>query len=445
MHGERFGRMGFILASAGSAIGLGNIWKFPYMTGENGGGAFVIIYLLTITFIGLSLFLAEVVMGRLSRLDAVSAFEVLAPRHAGLWRYGGFMVFTGMLILAFYTIVIGWIFKYIYVTAFALPSSIKEASASFGGMVTSETALQILFFTVAFALTFWIVSKGVKKGIEKVNVILMPLLIIILLLLFAYAMSLDGFGKAASFLFSPDFSKVQSSSILAAVGHAFFTLSLGMGSIMAYAASMPKDENIVKASFMVAFLDTAVALVAGMVIFTFIFHFGAEPSQGPGLVFISLPPLFYQLGLAGNIIGVLFFTALAFAGITSAVSIVEPTVMYMTNRFKTSRKKALITIGVIVYVLGILALMSNIETLKAYATFFGKGFFDILDFTSSSILLPLGGMVIALFVGFVVDRTRLYGLLKPFMSDKLFNLWYFSIKYITPVGVFSVMVNKLFF
>ena len=445
MHGERFGRMGFILASAGSAIGLGNIWKFPYMTGENGGGAFVIIYLLTITFIGLSLFLAEVVMGRLSRSDAVSAFEVLAPSHANLWKYSGFMIFTGMLILAFYTIVIGWIFKYIYLSAFALPSSVEEAGASFGGMVTSETVPQILFFTLAFALTFWIVSKGVKKGIEKVNVILMPLLIIILLVLFAYAMSLDGFGQAATFLFSPDFSKVQSTSILAAVGHAFFTLSLGMGTIMAYAASMPKHENIVKASFMVAFLDTAVALVAGMVIFTFIFHFGAAPSQGPGLVFISLPPLFYQLGLMGNIIGVLFFTALAFAGITSAVSIVEPTVMYMTNRFNTSRQKALITLGSIVYVFGILALMSNIETLKEHVTFFGKGFFDILDFMSSSILLPLGGMVIAIFVGFMIDRTRLYGLLKPFMNDTLFKLWYFSIKYITPVGIFTVMVNKLFF
>jgi len=445
MHSIRFGRLGFILAAAGSAVGLGNVWKFPYMTGENGGGAFVLIYLLTITFVGLSLFLAETVMGRLSRGDTVSAFESLAKSHQHLWKYAGFIIITGMLILAFYTVVIGWIFKYIVLSFQNLPSSVDAAGALFGGMVTSDTSGQLFYFTLAFMLSFWIVSRGVKAGIEKVNLVMMPLLILILLTLLLYAMSLSGFGEAFSFLFKPDFSKLHSSSVLAAVGHAFFTLSLGMGSIMTYGASLPEKENLFRSSVMVAFIDTAIALVAGMVIFTFLFHFGAKPSQGPGLVFVSLPALLSSFGFLGNMIAVAFFVALAFAGITSAVSIIEPVVMYMVNRFHLSRFKALVILGVATYIMGVLALISNIETLKASVTFFGKGFFDILDFMSSSILLPLGGMLISLFVGFFMEKQKLQTLLLPYMSERLFMIWYVSIRYITPLGVLSVMLNKLFF
>lgn len=445
MNNIRFGRLGFILAAAGSAVGLGNIWKFPYMTGENGGGAFVLIYLLTITFIGLSLFLAESVMGRLSRGDTVSAFESLSTRYGHLWKFAGFIILTGVVILAFYTVVIGWILKYIVLSLGTLPTSVQDAGGLFGSMVSTDTSGQLFYFTLAFFITFWIVSRGIKAGIEKMNVVLMPLLIIILLVLFAYAMSLDGFGKAFSFIFMPDFSKIQSSSILAAVGHAFFTLSLGMGSIMTYGASLPEKENIVTSSVMVAFIDTAIALVAGMVIFTFIFHFGAQPSQGPGLVFVSLPALLSSLGFLGNIIAVSFFIALAFAGITSAISIVEPVVMYMINRFGFSRKKSLFLLGSVTYFMGLLALISNIESLQHYVTFFGKGFFDILDFMSSSIMLPLGGMMIAIFVGYFIDKRRLEELLLPYASQKVFAVWYFSIRFVTPLGVLSVMINKLFF
>jgi NSS family neurotransmitter:Na+ symporter len=445
MHGERFSKLGFVLAAAGSAVGLGNIWKFPYMTGENGGGAFVLIYLLTIVFIGLSVFLAESVMGRLSRGDAMSAFETLSQKNGQYWKYGGFMVFTGVIILSFYTIVIGWIFKYIYISATALPSTVDEAGGTFGSMVTTDTMGQMLFFTLAFAITFYIVAQGIKRGIERINLILMPLLVGILVILLFYAMTLDGFGESLRFLFVPDFSKVTSESILSAVGHAFFTLSLGMGTIMTYSASLPKDANMVKSSFSVAALDTAIALIAGMVIFTLIFSFNAEPSQGAGLVFISLPPLFYELGFLGNVIGLAFFVALAFAGITSAVSIVEPTTMYLINRFKMSRAKALTLLGVITYALGSMALISNIETLKGYVSFFGKGMFDILDFSSSSILLPLGGLVISLFVGHAIHKERLESLLGEHMSKGMFAFWYFSIRYVAPIGIASVMINQLFF
>jgi NSS family neurotransmitter:Na+ symporter len=292
-HVLRFSRLGFILAAAGSAVGLGNIWKFPYMTGQSGGGAFVIIYLLTITFIGLSLFIGEVLMGKASRNDTVSAFEELAPRHKQAWKYAGFMIFTGLFILSFYLVVIGWIFKYIVQSFYTLPSTGEGAGTLFKTMLTQDANTQFFYFNIAFFITVWIVTKGIKKGIEKANLILMPLLIGILIALFIYSTSLDGFSKAIEFLFMPDWSKAISSTvILKAVGHAFFTLSLGMGTIMTYAASLSKDTNIAKASASVALLDTLIALTAGVVIFSFMFNAGENPAGGPGLVFISLPAVF---------------------------------------------------------------------------------------------------------------------------------------------------------
>lgn len=441
----RFSRIGFILAAAGSAVGLGNIWKFPYMTGENGGGAFVLIYLLTITFIGLSLFIAEVILGKESRNDVVSAFEKLAPRQGYAWKYAGFMIVTGLMILSFYTVVIGWILKYIVTSITSLPTSVKEAGDAFGGMVTTEASSQFFYFNIAFFITIFIVAKGIKQGIEKVNLILMPLLIIILVALFFYAMTLDGFSQALSFLFLPDWSKVTDTTILQAVGHAFFTLSLGMGTIMTYAASLPKEANVLKASASVALIDTAIALVAGLVIFSFLFNGGAEPAAGPGLVFISLPPVFAEFGSLGNLFSFAFFAALGFAGITSAVSISEPAILYLTSRYNYSRFKSIVIIGISTYVLGTMALLSNVKEFAAYFTFGGKGTFDILDFTSSSIMLPLGGIVIAIFVGYILQRERVYSMLKNYMSDRVFSLWYFSIRYIAPIAILAIMVNKIFF
>ena len=441
----RFSKIGFILATAGSAVGLGNIWKFPYMTGVNGGGAFVLIYLLTITFIGLSLFIAEVILGKASRNDVVSSFETLAPKNKNLWKYAGFMIFTGILILSFYTVVIGWIFKYVVISISNLPTSVKLAGDMFGNMVTNEPLNQFIYFNIAFFITIWIVTKGIKQGIEKVNLILMPLLILILLALFLYATTLNGFGDAIKFLFMPNWSKISDTTILKAVGHAFFTLSLGMGTIMTYSASLPKDTNVLKASISVAVIDTTIALIAGMVIFSFLFNSGAEPSAGPGLVFISLPPIFSGFGFMGNIFSIAFFLALAFAGITSAVSIIEPTVLYMTSRFNYSRKKALFILSAATYILGNMALLSNVKDYASFVTFGGKGAFDILDYASSAILLPLGGIIIAIFVGYVLQKERVYAMLKDYMSDTLFSIWYFSIKYITPIAVLMVMINKIFF
>lgn len=439
----RFTRVGFILAAAGSAVGLGNVWKFPYMTGTNGGGAFVIVYLITILCIGVTLFLAEVAMGRLGRKDPVSAFRDLSPKGKKGWKYAGFIVFTPVLIASFYTIVMGWLFKYIVVSLSTLPSNAKDAGAMFGGMVSSDVVGQIIYFTIAFVITFFIVSRGLIKGIEKANIILMPLLFLILLGLMFYAMTLSGFGEAVNFLFIPDFSKLHASSILAAVGQAFFTLSLGVGTIMTYASALPEHDNLFKSSLVVAVLDTIIALIAGIMIFSFTFHFGLKPSEGAGLIFVTLPALFSEMGILGNIISFLLFVALAFAGITSAISMVEPSISYMENYLKISRFKALFVIGGAVYLLGLLALMSNISDLKEYVTYFGIGFFDILDKLTSMILMPIGGILICLFVGFVLDKTKLHDLFIEFMGERVFNVWLFFVRFIVPICVLAVMINQL--
>lgn len=445
MQTVRFSRVGFVLAAAGSAVGLGNIWKFPYMAGENGGGAFVLIYLATIIFIGVTLFLGEVVMGRMSRRDSVSAFRNLAPKNGNIWKYGGFMVFTGIMILSFYTVVLGWIFQYVIISLSSLPSSASTSGALFGAITGSNPLTQIFYFSIAFFLTFYIVSKGVKRGIERINVILMPLLVIILIVLFLYALNLEGFNQALGFMFTPDFSKINGTSILKAVGQAFFTLSLGVGSIMTYAASLPKEANLYRSSLAVASMDTFIALLAGVIIFTFTFHFGVEPSGGPGLVFVSLPPLFNEMGFLGNIISFLFFVALAFAGVTSAVSLVEPAISFIENNTMLTRLKGLVILGIATYSMGLLALLSKVENLKSYATFFNTGFFDILDFLTSSFLMPIGGILVAIFVGYFIPKEKLRTLLIPHMGEKVFKIWLFGIRYLVPLGVFGVMINKLFF
>lgn len=448
---SRFTRVGFILAAAGSAVGLGNVWKFPYMTGTNGGGAFVVIYLITILGIGVTLFLAEVAIGRLGRQDLVSAFRDLAPEGKKKWRFAGFMMITPLLIVSFYTVVVGWLIKYIVSSLNlgsifgVLPKSAKEAGSMFGGMISGSYIEQIIYFTIAFIVTFLIVSKGLIKGIEKANIILMPLLVIILVGLMFYSFTLSGIKEALEFLFIPDFSKIQPSSILAAVGQAFFTLSLGVGTIITYATALSEKDNLFKSSLMVAGLDTLIALIAGIMIFSFTFHFGIKPSEGPGLIFVTLPALFGEMGIVGNVISFLLFIALVFAGITSAISMIEPSASYMENSLKMSRGKALSILGVVVYILGILALLSNVEGAKEALSYFGIGFFDILDKITSSFLMPIGGILICIFVGYVMDKELLRGLFVQYMGEKFFSIWLFFVKFVAPICVLIVMANKLFF
>ncbi|MEA3228700.1 MAG: sodium-dependent transporter [Campylobacterota bacterium] len=442
MQVSNFSRMGFILAAAGSAVGLGNIWKFPYIAGEYGGGAFVLIYLLTVLVIGFSIMIAEMLIGYIGKKDTVTSFEELAPKHKHLWKLGGFQGLAGLFIMIFYSVVIGWIFNYIITSVTSLPTSVEEAESVFTTMLHTDIATQLLFHTVAFVWITYVLTKGIKGGIEKMNMFLMPMLMIILIGMFIYAMTLDTFSQAVSFMFFPDWSKIDSDAFVTAVGHAFFTLSLGMGAIMTYSASMEKDSNLVRNAFWVVFLDTSIAIIAGLMLFTFLYQYGSGPAKGPGLVFISLPAAFYEMGIIGNFFAVIFFIALAFAGLTSSVSLVEPMVQYFIDRFKWSRAKASISMGVFFWSFGIIALLSNIDGYKEALTWGDKNFFDWIDYITAAIMLPLGGLIMAIFVGFVIDKQKVGTIMKPQLGVA-YRAWYFTLRYITPIAMFIVMLNLM--
>jgi neurotransmitter:Na+ symporter, NSS family len=443
MNKNRFTRIGFILAASGSAVGLGNIWKFPYIAGDNGGGIFVLVYLATVFFIGMSIFIGEVLLGSNSHKDGVTTFETLAPKGKKYWKYSGFTFLTGFLILTFYSVVIAWIFNYIVLSINSLPTSFEASETAFLSFLKNDIYTQLSYFTLTFVIIAFTISKGVKKGIEKLNNMLMPALILILLGLLIYSIQLDGFMKAVNFMFYPNFEKFHSSSIIIAVGHAFFTLSIGMVTILTYAASLDKEVNIVKASIWVVIMDTLIAIVAGLIIFSITFTAGQEPGKGAGLVFITLPAIFSQMGTIGIYISLLFFIALAFAAITSAISILEPTVMYLVERKKIERKKATYGAALFAYIVGIFVLLSNTGSFSEILTFGSKNLFDWFDFISSAILMPLGGIAIAVFVGYVLDREVSRRALIPYMGERFFSIWLFIMRYVAPISVFIIMLKEI--
>lgn len=442
MQNIRFSRFGFILAAVGSAVGLGNIWKFPYVTGEYGGGAFVLVYLVTAIFIGFFVLIAELLIGKLGQSDAVSMFENLALKNKKIWKYAGFIIIVPLIILSYYSVVIGWIFHYIVISFSSLPSSVEESKNIFMTLLTSDVKTQLFYHTIVFVLVTAIILQGVKEGIEKINKILLPLLAFILTILFVYSISVDSFSDAVFFMFNPDFTKLSSTAVIVAIGQAFYTLSLGMGIIITYAASLPKQTNIVTSSLLITVIDTLVALVAGLIIFTLLFDKGAESTKGAGLVFISLPAVFYDFGSIGKVLAISFFTAIAFAGITSAISMLEPMVSYLITRYKYSRVKAAVICSIFFYILGIAALLSNITE---YASFFkvgDKGLFDWLDFVSSTILVPIGGIIAVVFVGYAIDKNKINEELVPLLGTFMTKVWFFMIRYVIPIALVIVIINE---
>jgi len=440
---NKFSRIGFILAAAGSAVGLGNIWKFPYITGEYGGGAFVLVYLIAILFIGLTVFLAEAVIGQNGQADVSTSFVNIAKSKNPNWKIAGFMVATGLIILSFYSVVLGWILDYVISSFSSLPTKPEVAGAKFESLISNDIGLLLTYHTLIAASVIFIVLKGIKEGIEKINLILMPLLGLILIGLLIYALTLDSFSQAVSFMFRPDFSKIDGNALLAALGQAFFTLSLGVGTILTYSASLPKETNFVKSSFYVAAVDTLIAIVAGLIIFSFLFEAGAQSAAGPGLVFISLPVIFSGWGILGHIIAVSFFIALIFAGITSAVSMIEPSLRFFIERFKITRTKATIICGSIFYILGIVALLSMSKSYSSELTFFGKNAFDIMDFMTSSVMMPLAAILTCVFLGYFVDKKLLEEKFLAHTSKNVFNSWYFLIRFVVPIAITILLLNKL--
>ncbi|WP_319482260.1 sodium-dependent transporter [uncultured Draconibacterium sp.] len=434
-------KFGVIAAAAGSAVGLGNIWKFPYIAGVYGGAAFLFVYLAFILAIGLPVMLSELIIGRSSRKNAFGAFKVLAPGTS--WRYIGIIgVGAAFLILSFYGVVAGWSIEYVILS---LKNGFSTKSPDEIGMLFT-TLIESPFKPVIFQLIFMVMSAaivivGIQKGIEKYTKILMPMLVVILVFLCVKSVSLEGAKAGLNFLFKPDFSKLTADGILSALGHAFFTLSLGMGTLITYGSYIKKDNNLVNTVINVTVADTVIALMAGIAIFPAVFAFGIEPSQGPGLIFITLPNVFHQMP-GGYIFSILFFVLLSVAALTSSISILEVVVAYFKEEFNMGRKASTILATVLISLLGVLCSLS-MGVLSSY-TLFGLNIFDLMDWISANLFLPIGGMFIALFIGWHFGRKKVQEEVAQggTLSGALLSIFMFLVKFIAPIAIAIVMLNN---
>ncbi len=440
-HGTWIGKWTFILAATGSAVGLGNIWGFPYKAGTNGGGAFVLIYLLCIVMIGVPIMISEIIIGRRAGNSPINAMKrtALDSNSSSLWQFVGWSGITaGVLILSFYSVIAGICLNYIFIAASS--NEFLSSSEQFGSVIESPANL-LFWHSVFMLLTFLIVSAGVKNGIGRMVKILMPMLGALLIFMVIYAIFNGAFIKALNFLFAPDFSSVTSETFLSAMGQAFFSLSLGMGSIMAYGAYMPKDQKVVPTSFTVASLDTLVAMLAGLAIFPIIFAFNLEPNSGPGLVFVSMLSAFNQMQF-GQLIGPIFFILLSIAALSSSISLLEPGVAFLSEEGYLSRKNSALAISLFAWSLGIGTALS-FNTLSGFELISGKNFLDSLDFIANQILLPFGGMMIAIFVGWFMKKELIINEI-GYVNLIIYKLWRFFIKFIAPTSVALIFISQIF-
>ncbi len=501
------GRLAFVMAAAGSAVGLGNIWKFPYITGIHGGAAFILVYLVCIFLVGAPIMLAELVIGRTTQKSPISAFKELAPKS--LWWMVGLMgVLAGYVILSFYSVVAGWTLEYVWRSVqqdytgvggkqevFALkaeyveselqklvkakiaefkaeeieglseaeiqskglvalgdPKPWRESLAAnadydallaysvgkeFGGYIGSKTK-PLLWHLVFMAITMFVVSAGVGGGIEKASKVLMPLLILIVLGIAIKGLTLEGSWAGVEFLIKPDFTKLSGESVLEALGHAFFTLSLGMGAMLTYGSYLDEDANLYVSGMMVVLADTLIALLAGFAIYPMIFAFGMSPSGGPGLIFITLPVLFSKMS-GGYLIGGLFFVALFVAALTSAISLLEVCVAHFVDEWSWSRTKATLFAGVLIALLGVpSAIDFGFKVI-------GYNFFDFMDKLSTNVLLPVGGLFTSLFIGFAWNKEELskaMGQGSGSMNATFLVIWLTLSRYVAPLLVLIVIANS---
>ena len=435
-------KMGVIAAAAGSAVGLGNIWKFPYITGVYGGAAFLFVYLGFIVLIGLPIMLSEFMIGRKSRSNVFGAFKNLAPNSP--WKLVGVLgVAAAVMILSFYGVVAGWSIDYIVksVTDSFATKSPDELESMFTQFI-EQPGLPIFYQLSFMLMTMAIVMIGVKDGIEKYAKILMPILILIIIVLDIRAITLDGAKEGLNFLFHPDFSKLTSEGILSALGHAFFSLSLGMGTLITYGSYIGNHNNLAKTALQVTIADTLIAILAGVAIFPAVFAFGIEPSSGPGLVFITLPNVFQQMP-GGFFFAILFFLLLTVAALTSSISILEVVVAYFREELKIKRKLATILATVLIAIVGVFCSLSM--GLFKEQTLFGLNFFDLLDWISANMLLPLGGLFISLFIGWYWGRKKIEEELAKGskLSKGIITAFIFVLKFIAPGAIAIVFLHGL--
>jgi NSS family neurotransmitter:Na+ symporter len=440
---DSFGsRMGVIMAAAGSAIGLGNIWRFPYILGENGGGAFLIVYLIIVFAIGIPVMMSELVIGRRSQRNPVGAFKALAPRKP--WYMVGMMgIVAAFMILAFYTAVAGWTLEYIYQI---LIGGIKgktsaELTVMFGAF-RSESLRPALWFTIFLLATAGIVLGGVRKGIEKSTKVLMPLLFLLLIFMCIKSLTLPGAGKGVEFLFRPDFSKITGTTVLMALGQAFFSLSIGMGTLITYGSYIPKDNKLASTAVQVSMIDLLIAVMAGLAIFPAVFAFGISPESGEALTFIVLPGIFQQM-TGGMIFAFAFFVLLAIAALTSTISVLEVIVAYFSEQLNLSRRTAIIIATASMFILGIAASLS--WGMMKDVKLFNLNIFDLFNFTTANILLPFGGLLIVAFLGWFFPGSAVKDELsnEGKLPVRYYTIYRFIIRFVAPAAIALVFLNGL--
>ncbi len=433
--------LGAVLAAAGSAVGLGNIWKFPYLVGANGGATFVLLYLVFVLLIGIPLIMTEFVLGRKTARNPVGAFRQVAPGSA--WVVPGISgVVAGFLILSFYSVVAGWALYYTVISLLGGLSGLNPTGAT--NLFTNFTggAFGPIFWHLLFmAWTVYIVAAGVQSGIEKWSKFLMPGLFILVILLVIRSLTLPGSAPGASFYLKPDFSELTGKSVLAALGQMFFSLSLGMGCMITYGSYLSRQESLVKTASQVALIDTLVALLAGLVIFPAAFAFGIEPGAGPGLVFITLPSIFAQMPV-GWLFAFLFFLLLSIAAVTSSISLLETVVAYFVDEKNWARQKAAVIWGSLAFLAGIPSALSQGAV---DLSLFGLSFLDAVDFLTSNILLPLGGLLTAVFVGWRMRQEDVLAeaLQGGGMTGGLAKIWYFLVRTIAPIAISLIFANAI--
>ncbi|MEL7537515.1 MAG: sodium-dependent transporter [Pseudomonadota bacterium] len=441
MHGNWSSRLAFILAVTGSAVGLGNIWKFPYIAGENGGGAFVLAYLMCIVIVGMPIMMSEIMLGRRGGRNPASSMAILGREEgsSGAWTLIGVSgILGGVLILSYYSVIAGIALAYI-IEAFkgAFVDQDPQGIQKIYDDLTGDWKMLAFWHTLFVAFTVFVVGRGIKGGLEKAVQFMVPALLAIMIILLGYAMTSGSFGAGLAFMFTPDFGKLSGESVLKAMGLAFFSLSAGMGALLAYGSYLPRETSIPRAAAAVVAADTSIALLAGMVIFPIVYANGLSPAAGEGLVFQTLPNAFGAMN-GGVFMGTLFFVLLSFAAWTSAIALLEPAVAWLVETTKWPRRRAATALGVLIWIAGFGTVFSYNVLSGDDAKLFGMTIFENLDYLTSNIMLPVGGLFIAIFAGWVMRRSS--------SADELgeglgYTLWRFSARYIAPVAIVLVIAD----
>lgn len=434
---------GFLMAATGFAVGLGNIWRFPYITGENGGGAFVIVYLGCALIIGIPILVAELLMGRMGQGNPPLAMENVARANgkSPLWKHAGHLnLLTAFTIQGTYCVVAGWVLWYLFkavttgftdITAEVAASQFNDVLGSIGGM--------FVWTVVALLLTSAIIYAGVNDGIERSVRVLMPTLFLLMVVLVIFNATQAGFGDAIAYLFTPDFSKIDGGTFLAAVGQAFFSIGVGMAGMLIFGSYLPQEVSITKCVLIIIVIDTCVALFAGLMIFPMVFRFGMDPAGGPGLIFQTLPVAFAQMP-GGHFVAILFFTLLSVAAVTSMVGLMEPLVAWIEDTFDFPRHKATVTMFIAIGLLGVLSVLSyNVISDWKIGAMDLNG---ILDYLANQIMLPLGGLLIAIFAAWQVSKSSLREQL-PLMPEAVFEIWHLLLRFLLPVAIIVILVTGL--